>query len=59
MCLIIVFVMRYADVNNGKAAALIDGSAGTNGVQSDASGHSDNPSAPGNDQIDQVTDHGF
>uniref|UniRef100_A0A8C1W8R4 GRIP1 associated protein 1 n=1 Tax=Cyprinus carpio TaxID=7962 RepID=A0A8C1W8R4_CYPCA len=45
------------NVNNGKAAALIDGSAGTNGVQSDASGHSDNPSAPGNDQIDQVTDH--
>uniref|UniRef100_A0A9J8DL07 GRIP1 associated protein 1 n=1 Tax=Cyprinus carpio carpio TaxID=630221 RepID=A0A9J8DL07_CYPCA len=45
---------KLKDVNNGKAAALIDGSAGTNGVQSDASGHSDNPSAPGNDQIDQA-----
>uniref|UniRef100_A0A673GH78 GRIP1-associated protein 1-like n=1 Tax=Sinocyclocheilus rhinocerous TaxID=307959 RepID=A0A673GH78_9TELE len=51
-------LQECADVNDGKAA-LIDGSAGTNGVQSDASGHSDDPSAPGNDQIDQVTDNGF
>ncbi|XP_016411687.1 GRIP1-associated protein 1-like isoform X1 [Sinocyclocheilus rhinocerous] len=46
-------LQECADVNDGKAA-LIDGSAGTNGVQSDASGHSDDPSAPGNDQIDQA-----
>uniref|UniRef100_A0A671MJL6 GRIP1-associated protein 1-like n=1 Tax=Sinocyclocheilus anshuiensis TaxID=1608454 RepID=A0A671MJL6_9TELE len=46
-------LQEHADVNDGKAA-LIDGSAGTNGVQSDASGHSDDPSAPGNDQIDQL-----
>uniref|UniRef100_A0A673M5A8 GRIP1-associated protein 1-like n=1 Tax=Sinocyclocheilus rhinocerous TaxID=307959 RepID=A0A673M5A8_9TELE len=46
-------LQEHADVNDGKAA-LIDGLAGTNGVQSDASGHSDDPSAPGNDQIDQV-----
>uniref|UniRef100_A0A672Q6Q5 GRIP1 associated protein 1 n=1 Tax=Sinocyclocheilus grahami TaxID=75366 RepID=A0A672Q6Q5_SINGR len=46
-------LQEHADVNDGKAA-LIDGSAGTNGVQSDARGHSDDPSAPGNDQIDQV-----
>uniref|UniRef100_A0A8C2BBE8 GRIP1 associated protein 1 n=1 Tax=Cyprinus carpio TaxID=7962 RepID=A0A8C2BBE8_CYPCA len=51
-------LQECADVNDGKAA-LIDGSAGTNGVQSDASGLSDDPSAPGNDQIDQVTDNGF
>uniref|UniRef100_A0A673MCN1 GRIP1-associated protein 1-like n=1 Tax=Sinocyclocheilus rhinocerous TaxID=307959 RepID=A0A673MCN1_9TELE len=50
-------LQEHADVNDGKAA-LIDGLAGTNGVQSDASGHSDDPSAPGNDQIDQVTDNG-
>ncbi|XP_050972563.1 GRIP1-associated protein 1 isoform X3 [Labeo rohita] len=42
-----------ADVNDGKAA-LIDGLAGTNGVQSDASGHSDELSALGNDQVDQA-----
>ncbi|XP_059379222.1 GRIP1-associated protein 1-like isoform X4 [Carassius carassius] len=46
-------LQEHADVNDGKAA-LIDGSAGTNGVQPDASGHSDDPSAPGNDQIDQA-----
>ncbi|XP_016401991.1 GRIP1-associated protein 1-like isoform X1 [Sinocyclocheilus rhinocerous] len=46
-------LQEHADVNDGKAA-LIDGLAGTNGVQSDASGHSDDPSAPGNDQIDQA-----
>uniref|UniRef100_A0A8C1NZN9 GRIP1 associated protein 1 n=1 Tax=Cyprinus carpio TaxID=7962 RepID=A0A8C1NZN9_CYPCA len=46
-------LQECADVNDGKAA-LIDGSAGTNGVQSDASGLSDDPSAPGNDQIDQA-----
>ncbi|XP_016127153.1 GRIP1-associated protein 1 [Sinocyclocheilus grahami] len=46
-------LQEHADVNDGKAA-LIDGSAGTNGVQSDARGHSDDPSAPGNDQIDQA-----
>ncbi|KAF4110264.1 GRIP1-associated protein 1 isoform X1 [Onychostoma macrolepis] len=46
-------LQECVDVNDGKAA-LIDGSAGTNGVQSDAGGHSDDPSAPGNDQIDQA-----
>ncbi|XP_073675975.1 GRIP1-associated protein 1-like [Garra rufa] len=46
-------LQECADVNDGKAA-LIDESAGTNGVQSDASGHSDELSAPGNDQIDQA-----
>ncbi|KAI2661905.1 GRIP1-associated protein 1 [Labeo rohita] len=37
-----------------KLKALIDGLAGTNGVQSDASGHSDELSALGNDQVDQA-----
>ncbi|XP_056121255.1 GRIP1-associated protein 1 isoform X3 [Rhinichthys klamathensis goyatoka] len=46
-------LLERADVTDGKAA-LIDGMAGTNGVQSDASGHSDEPSAPRNDQIDQA-----
>ncbi|KAG1972126.1 GRIP1-associated protein 1 isoform X1 [Pimephales promelas] len=46
-------LLECADVTDGKAA-LIDGTAGTNGVQSDASGHSDEPSAPRNDQIDQA-----
>lgn len=51
-------LQERADVTDGKAA-LIDGTAGTNGVQSDASSHSDDPSASGNDQIDQVTDNVF
>ncbi|XP_077079228.1 GRIP1-associated protein 1 isoform X3 [Siphateles boraxobius] len=46
-------LLERADVTDGKAA-LIDGTAGTNGVQSDASGHSDEPSAPRSDQIDQA-----
>ncbi|XP_026124892.1 GRIP1-associated protein 1-like isoform X1 [Carassius auratus] len=46
-------LQECADVNDGKAA-LIDGSAGTNGVKSDASFYSDDPSASGNDQIDQA-----
>ncbi|XP_067250565.1 GRIP1-associated protein 1 isoform X3 [Chanodichthys erythropterus] len=46
-------LQERADVTDGKAA-LIDGTAGTNGVQSDASSHSDDPSASGNDQIDQA-----
>lgn len=46
-------LLERADVTDGKAA-LIDGTAGTNGVQSDASGHSDEPSTPRNDQIDQA-----
>lgn len=57
MCIYTAF-QDCADVNDGKAA-LIDGLAGTNGVQSDASGHSDELSALGNDQVDQVTDNGF
>ncbi|XP_051758920.1 GRIP1-associated protein 1 isoform X3 [Ctenopharyngodon idella] len=46
-------LQERADVTDGKAA-LIDGMTGTNGVQSDASSHSDDPSASGNDQIDQA-----
>ncbi|KAK7145624.1 hypothetical protein R3I93_013382 [Phoxinus phoxinus] len=46
-------LLECADVTDGKAA-LIDGTPGTNGVQSDASGHSDESSAPRNDQIDQA-----
>ncbi|XP_043103112.1 GRIP1-associated protein 1 isoform X1 [Puntigrus tetrazona] len=46
-------LQECADANDGKAA-LVDGSPGTNGVQSDASGHSDDPSASGNNQIDQA-----
>lgn len=46
-------LQERTDVTDGKAA-LIDGTAGTNGVQSDASGHCDDPSAPGNDQMDQA-----
>lgn len=57
MCVYAALLER-ADVTDGKAA-LIDGTAGTNGVQSDASGHSDEPSTPRNDQIDQVTDNRF
>ncbi|XDV49470.1 hypothetical protein PO909_018710 [Leuciscus waleckii] len=46
-------LLERADVTDGKAA-LVDGTAGTNGVQSDASGHSDEPSVSRNDQIDQA-----
>ncbi|KAK7136236.1 hypothetical protein R3I94_014779 [Phoxinus phoxinus] len=46
-------LLECADVTDGKAV-LIDGTPGTNGVQSDASGHSDESSAPRNDQIDQA-----
>ncbi|XP_059360128.1 GRIP1-associated protein 1-like [Carassius carassius] len=46
-------LQECADVNDGKAA-FIDGSAGTNGVKSDASFYSHDPSASGNDQIDQA-----
>ncbi|XP_056320008.1 GRIP1-associated protein 1 isoform X1 [Danio aesculapii] len=46
-------LQEIADGNDGKAA-LIDGSIGTNGVQSDASGHSNDSSASGNDQTDQA-----
>lgn len=48
MC-VFVALQEIADGNDGKAV-LIDGSTGTNGVQSDASG---------NDQTDQVTDNRF
>ncbi|XP_051965167.1 GRIP1-associated protein 1 isoform X3 [Xyrauchen texanus] len=41
------------DVNDGKAV-LVDGSADTNGVQSDASGHSEETAALDNDQLDQA-----
>ncbi|XP_051524573.1 GRIP1-associated protein 1-like isoform X2 [Myxocyprinus asiaticus] len=41
------------DVNDGKAV-LVDGSADTNGVQSDASGHSEETAALGNDKLDQA-----
>lgn len=59
-CYVCVYaaLQERADVTDGKAA-LIDGMTGTNGVQSDASSHSDDPSASGNDQIDQVTDNVF
>ncbi|XP_009302042.1 GRIP1-associated protein 1 isoform X1 [Danio rerio] len=46
-------LQEIADGNGGKAA-LVDGSTGTNGVQSDASGHSNDSSASGNDQTDQA-----
>nr|AAI29453.1 Zgc:158787 [Danio rerio] len=46
-------LQEIADGNGGKAA-LVDGSTGTNGVQSDASGHSNGSSASGNDQTDQA-----
>lgn len=36
---------------------VIDGAANTNGVQSDASGHSEDSAVPGSDELHQVTDH--
>ncbi|TRY72804.1 hypothetical protein DNTS_009507 [Danionella cerebrum] len=49
----LIAFQEQVDVNYGKGA-LGDGSAGTNGVQSDGSGYSDEHSAPGNDQTDQA-----
>lgn len=57
--LILYSVCIYEALQECRSDVVIEGAANTNGVQSDASSHSEDSAVQGSDEPDQVTDYGF